>query len=343
VSDLFVAEGRINGAHLCNGLVTTVIIENRLSPQRAMLRFLAILAMSLSACAAGQAQSTNDEIHLRATVQAVVPLTGFSGQVTPVDVDPKFALTMHIESAVPAVANFTEGAVVALAIHSPSLLFEGESANGKTYDFVLHRKIEDGKVRFVELTCTAVGQDVLLPTARAAEEHAITIRDVRSGTAILRQQGRLTILEIKSRAGSSQRVALSHPSDYRQGTNAPSESHLVAESPNHFLIFTDTFASNPGNIQGHCGASETGERFVHVVTLETIPHETLSVLMDSCLLDLEPTSRSPEWIAKPDSAGFIGRIILSFERGTQPTAAYYVAPDGAVTRPEIDPNSPKPH
>jgi len=181
----------------------------------------------------------------------------------------------------------------------------------------------------------------LLPTARAAER-AITIRNVRSGTVILRQQGRLTILEIKSRAGSSQRVALSHPSNYRQGTNAPYEAHLVTESPNHFLIFTDTFASNPGNIQGHCGASETGERFVHVVALGSITHETLSVLMDSCLLDLEPTSRSPEWIAKPDSAGFVGRIILSFEGGTQPTAVYYVAPDGAVTRPEIDPSPPKP-
>lgn len=171
----------------------------------------------------------------------------------------------------------------------------------------------------------------MLLTARAAEEHLIAIRNVRSGTAILRQQGRLTILEIKSSAGSSQRVALSHPSDYRQGANAPYETHLVAERPNHFLIFTDTFASNPGDIQGHRGASETGERFVHVVALGATPHETLSVLVDSCLLDLEPTSRSPEWIAKSDSAVFIGRIVLSFEHGTQPTAVYYVAPDGAVT------------
>jgi hypothetical protein len=182
-----------------------------------------------------------------------------------------------------------------------------------------------------------------LLTARAAEEPLIAIRNVRSGTAILRQQGRLTILEIKSRAGSSERVALSHPSDYRQGTNVPYETHLVAESANHFLIFTDTFASNSGDIQGHCGASETGERFVHVVALGAIPHETLSVLVDSCLLDLEPTSRSPEWIAKSDSAGFIGRIVLSFEGGTHATAVYYVAPDGAVTRPEVDPNSPKSH
>ncbi len=193
---------------------------------------------------------------------------------------------------------------------------------------------------FAAFSFLAIGVG-LSPAACAAEKHAIAIGSVRSGTAILRQQGRLTILEITPRGGSFQRIALSHPSEYRQGTNAPYEAHLVAESPNHFLIFTDTFASNPGNIQGHCGANESGERFMHVVALGYIPHETLSVLMDSCLLDLEPTSRSPEWIAKPDSAGFIGQIILSFESG-QPTSIYYVAPDGAVTRPEIDPNSPKP-
>jgi hypothetical protein len=178
-----------------------------------------------------------------------------------------------------------------------------------------------------------------LPMARAADEHGITIRTARSGTATLRQQGRLTILVIESHAGSLQRVPLSHPSDYRQGTNVPSEAKLIAESPDHFLIFTDTFASNPGNVQGRCGASETGERFVHVVALGAIPHETLSMLMDSCLLDLEATSRSPEWIVKTDSAGFIGRIILSFEGGTHPTVSYYVSPDGGVTRPQVDSNS----
>jgi hypothetical protein len=175
----------------------------------------------------------------------------------------------------------------------------------------------------------------LLPTARAADKHGITLKSVRSGPATLRQQGRLTILEIKSHAGSLQRIPLSHPSDYRQGTNAPYETKLIAESPDHFLIFTDTFASNPGNVQGRCGASEIGERFIHVVALGAIPHETLSMLMDSCLLDLEATSRSPAWSAKTDSAGFIGRIILTFE-GTHPTVSYYVSPDGCVTRPQID-------
>jgi hypothetical protein len=181
----------------------------------------------------------------------------------------------------------------------------------------------------------------MLSMARAAEKNAITIGNVRSGTAILRQHERLTILEIKSRTGSVQRIALSHPSEYRQGTNAPYEAQLIAENPKRFLIFTDTFASNPSNVQGRCGASETGERFIHVVALDAIPHETLSVLMDSCLLDLEATSKSPEWIAKTDSAGFVGRIVLSFEQGTQPAVAYYVAPDGSITRPQTEHDSSK--
>jgi hypothetical protein len=116
-----------------------------------MFRSLAILAISLAACNAGLAQSNDDEIRLRATVQAIAPLTGFSGTITPVASDPKFALTVRIESAVPAVHNLAEGAVVTFAIHSPSLLFGGEPTKGKTYDFSLLRKIENGKVSFVVL------------------------------------------------------------------------------------------------------------------------------------------------------------------------------------------------
>lgn len=55
---------------------------------------------------------------------------------------------------------------------------------------------------------------------------------------------------------------------------------------------------------------------IHVVALGAIPHETLSALINSCLLDLEPTAQSPEWIPKRDSAGFTGKLILSFETGT---------------------------
>jgi len=99
----------------------------------------------------GRASQISDDVRLRATVKAVVPLSDFSGVVTPVDVDPRFALTVRIESAAPATTDFNTGAAVTLAIHSPSLLFGGEPTNGKTYEFLLHKKVEDGKVRFFGL------------------------------------------------------------------------------------------------------------------------------------------------------------------------------------------------
>ena len=98
------------------------------------------------------AQNSNDEIHIRATVQAVVPLASFSGQVTSVDVDPRFALTVHVESVIPAVPNFPQGAVVTWAIHSPTLLFAGEPTRGKTYNFSVHRTLEGGNTKFLDLT-----------------------------------------------------------------------------------------------------------------------------------------------------------------------------------------------
>ncbi|SRR5712692_393270 len=116
-----------------------------------MIRSLTILAASLFACTACQAQRTTDEVHLRATVQDIVLLSHFSGKITPVNFDPRFALTVRVESVIPATKNFTPGAVVAFAIHSPSMLFDGEATKGKTYDFSLMREVEHGKTRFFGL------------------------------------------------------------------------------------------------------------------------------------------------------------------------------------------------
>ena len=113
-----------------------------------MIRTFAILAMSLCASTAVQAEGANDEIRLRATVQSVVLLGDYSGVVIPVHFDPGFALTVRIKSATPPVAGFAPGNVVTFAIHSPTLLFAEEPRKGKTYDFVLHREIENEKVRF---------------------------------------------------------------------------------------------------------------------------------------------------------------------------------------------------
>ena len=116
-----------------------------------MIRLLAILSVSLLASSASQARTNIDEIHLRATVQDVVLLTDFSGKVIPVNFDPRFALTVRIESVDAAATSFTVGAVVTFAIHSPSLLFGDEAKKGKTYDFSVQRQIKHGKTRYFGL------------------------------------------------------------------------------------------------------------------------------------------------------------------------------------------------
>ncbi len=112
-----------------------------------MIRLLATLAMVLLACCAAEAQYTN-AIFFRAAVQDVVILSRFSGTVTPVAVDPMFALTVRIESVSPGVTNFAAGSVVTFAIHSPSRLFAGEDAKGKTYAFLLRCQTVKGNVRY---------------------------------------------------------------------------------------------------------------------------------------------------------------------------------------------------
>jgi len=117
-----------------------------------MRRIFTILIFLLLCGSCSLAQNSHDEIHMRATVQAVVPIASFSGQATSVDVDPRFALTVHVESVIPAVSSFREGTVVTLAIHSPTLLFAGEPARGKTYNFSVHRTLEGGNTKFLGLT-----------------------------------------------------------------------------------------------------------------------------------------------------------------------------------------------
>jgi len=89
-------------------------------------------------------QPAIQNIRLRASVQAMAALADFSGEVTPADFDPRFALTLRIESAVP---NLARGAIVTFGIHSPMQLFAGEPQKGKTYDFSLRRSVVNGKAK----------------------------------------------------------------------------------------------------------------------------------------------------------------------------------------------------
>jgi|ERR1035441_317242 hypothetical protein len=93
-------------------------------------------------------QIIKDEIQLRASVKAIVPLQDFSGKVFPVDTDPHFAVTVSVISVVPAIADFNPHAIVTFGIHSPTIVFAGDAKYGKTYNFSLCRETERGKVRF---------------------------------------------------------------------------------------------------------------------------------------------------------------------------------------------------
>lgn len=116
-----------------------------------MIRSLAILAMTVLAGCMAEAPTSNTQVSFQATVQDVVMLSSYSGTVTPVAVDPRYALTVQIESVAPGVTNFAAGSVVTFAIHSPSRLFAGEEAKGKTYDFWLSQQTEKGQVRYFGL------------------------------------------------------------------------------------------------------------------------------------------------------------------------------------------------
>lgn len=125
--------------------------SSNINPHYAVIRLFALLALGLWSCAAVRAQTTNEEIHLRAVVRDVIPLPSFSGKAIAVDVDPRFALTLRIESASPAVTNFAAGGEMTFAIHSPVKLFGGEAAKGKTFDFSLRRKTEHGREKYFDL------------------------------------------------------------------------------------------------------------------------------------------------------------------------------------------------
>jgi hypothetical protein len=118
-----------------------------MKPKIATVLFL-LLGMRVQAQEHGVTPVESVKFHLRAKVEAVVPLTDFSGQVTPVDFAPKFALTLRVETVKPALDELVPDSQITFAIHSPALLFAGDPEKNLVYDFYLVRENEDGKVRF---------------------------------------------------------------------------------------------------------------------------------------------------------------------------------------------------
>ena len=171
---------------------------------------------------------------------------------------------------------------------------------------------------------------LLIGGAAAAQAHAprqspLHIPDVHSGQAVLRQGGRVTSLVFTPAAGKTEEIPLKHESDYPQGYNAPYKARVIAEEPGKYLIFTDTFASNPGNPQGECGASPTGERYLHVVSLAQ-SKETFSTIIASCRQDIESKPTTPDW----DVVKHTLTVRFTKYDSHSPRDTYQVSPDGSV-------------
>jgi hypothetical protein len=131
----------------------------------------------------------------------------------------------------------------------------------------------------------------------APSELSTPLPYVHSGTATVHYQNPPgVVLDLRSPSGHLDRIALTYDETGQQHRGAIWEAKLVYESRQHFIIFTDTFASN-SNIQGECGASD-GERFLHVVSLSPPVHETVSVILDSCWREINATEATPAYNAQ---------------------------------------------
>jgi hypothetical protein len=102
-----------------------------------------LFAAALLAVPTGASAETNKEIHkLRANVIEVEQLRQFKGPaqrtLTP---DPRFVLTVRIESIAPPLAGYTNGNTMSFAIHSPALIGLDRASKGQTYDFVVSREL----------------------------------------------------------------------------------------------------------------------------------------------------------------------------------------------------------
>lgn len=180
-------------------------------------------------------------------------------------------------------------------------------------------------LRIVAATIGIVLAGHSLHASLAPRRHPLVLSGLRSGTAVLEQRDRVTFLNLTIPPASTVSIPLLHKGKYPQWTDGPWQSHLIAEVPGRFLIFTDTLASNPTNIQGECGASETGERYLHVISLVPPVHETFSTIVESCWFDLIPEPSVPVF----DPATSTITIHFTPDHGDA-TKRYRIGPDNSV-------------
>ena len=180
-------------------------------------------------------------------------------------------------------------------------------------------------LRIAAATVVVVCAGCSLHAAPAPRRHTLALSGLRSGKAVFEQHDRITSLILTIPPAASVSIPLLHKGKYPQWTDGPWQSHLVAEVPGRFLIFTDTLASNPTNVQGECGASETGERYLHVISLAPPLRETFSTLIESCWLDLTPEPSIPVF----DPGTMTITVHFAADHGDT-TKRYRIRPDNSV-------------
>jgi len=131
---------------------------SRWPTMRVMRHTFAILLTTISCvCARADEQKVVEQFKVRAAVQDVTVLRQFARSVVQTHFDPRYVVTLRIESVTPPLSSLTNGSTMSFAIHSPALLFGGETPKGRTLDFVLSRETQAGTSRFFGLAVERKG------------------------------------------------------------------------------------------------------------------------------------------------------------------------------------------
>jgi hypothetical protein len=175
----------------------------------------------------------------------------------------------------------------------------------------------------IAVLCCLGTSDAAQPPHRRSP---LQLAGLHSGSAVFDQRDRTTFLNLKIPPAPAVSIPLTHKGKYPQWTDGPWQSHLVAEVPGKFLVFTDTLASNPTNVQGPCGASPGGERYLHVVSLLPPVRETFSTIIESCWFDLVPKPSIPTF----DPSTSTITVQFTPDHGDV-TKSFRIASDNSVT------------
>ncbi len=85
-----------------------------------------MLGLLLLTCLAVRGQSTNsvgtnEFVRVDMTVLNIAQLSTYKGPLIPRDPEPRFALTLRVDSSVPPIPNLKAGTILTFAVHSPTI------------------------------------------------------------------------------------------------------------------------------------------------------------------------------------------------------------------------------